>query len=102
MLPFLTSLDGWLFPLPELVLFAVCLLNFNLFLEPSFCYFSPINLGFWDVFLKDSSFLYMGRLLEGFGVGVISYTVCYSSYGKNFCELFGNCAFESLDFLTIY
>ncbi|CAD5170301.1 unnamed protein product [Musa acuminata subsp. burmannicoides] len=26
-------------------------------------------------FAKDSSFLYMGRLLEGFGVGVISYTV---------------------------
>jgi len=25
--------------------------------------------------VKDSSFLYMGRLLEGFGVGVISYTV---------------------------
>ncbi|XP_023537167.1 sugar transporter ERD6-like 6 [Cucurbita pepo subsp. pepo] len=26
-------------------------------------------------FAKDSSFLYMGRLLEGFGVGIISYTV---------------------------
>ncbi|XP_074572645.1 sugar transporter ERD6-like 4 isoform X1 [Curcuma longa] len=26
-------------------------------------------------FARDSSFLYMGRLLEGFGVGVISYTV---------------------------
>ncbi|XP_059592401.1 sugar transporter ERD6-like 6 isoform X2 [Vitis vinifera] len=26
-------------------------------------------------FAQDSSFLYMGRLLEGFGVGVISYTV---------------------------
>ncbi|CAL4895022.1 unnamed protein product [Urochloa decumbens] len=26
-------------------------------------------------FAKDSSFLFMGRLLEGFGVGVISYTV---------------------------
>ncbi|VAH10397.1 unnamed protein product [Triticum turgidum subsp. durum] len=26
-------------------------------------------------FAKDTSFLYMGRLLEGFGVGVISYTV---------------------------
>ncbi|KAI9113144.1 hypothetical protein K1719_015669 [Acacia pycnantha] len=26
-------------------------------------------------FAKDSSFLYLGRLLEGFGVGVISYTV---------------------------
>ncbi|PKA55575.1 Sugar transporter ERD6-like 4 [Apostasia shenzhenica] len=26
-------------------------------------------------FAKDSSFLYMGRLLEGFGVGVISYSV---------------------------
>uniref|UniRef100_A0A0E0PRD3 Major facilitator superfamily (MFS) profile domain-containing protein n=1 Tax=Oryza rufipogon TaxID=4529 RepID=A0A0E0PRD3_ORYRU len=26
-------------------------------------------------FAKDASFLYMGRLLEGFGVGVISYTV---------------------------
>lgn len=26
-------------------------------------------------FAKDSSFLYMGRMLEGFGVGVISYTV---------------------------
>ncbi|WJX84777.1 hypothetical protein P8452_67311 [Trifolium repens] len=25
--------------------------------------------------VKDSSFLYMGRLLEGFGVGIISYTV---------------------------
>ncbi|XP_037420796.1 uncharacterized protein LOC119285563 isoform X4 [Triticum dicoccoides] len=25
--------------------------------------------------LQDTSFLYMGRLLEGFGVGVISYTV---------------------------
>ncbi|CAL4909687.1 unnamed protein product [Urochloa decumbens] len=29
-------------------------------------------------FAKDSSFLFMGRLLEGFGVGVISYTVCSS------------------------
>lgn len=28
-------------------------------------------------FVKDSSFLYMGRLLEGFGVGVISYTVIF-------------------------
>ncbi|KAG4140257.1 hypothetical protein ERO13_D06G006651v2 [Gossypium hirsutum] len=26
-------------------------------------------------FARDSSFLYMGRLLEGFGVGIISYTV---------------------------
>jgi SP family facilitated glucose transporter-like MFS transporter 8 len=26
-------------------------------------------------FAKDTSFLYMGRLLEGFGVGIISYTV---------------------------
>ncbi|XP_066364161.1 sugar transporter ERD6-like 4 isoform X1 [Miscanthus floridulus] len=26
-------------------------------------------------FAKDASFLYMGRLLEGFGVGIISYTV---------------------------
>ncbi|KAK4778943.1 hypothetical protein SAY86_006471 [Trapa natans] len=26
-------------------------------------------------FAKDSSFLYMGRLLEGFGIGIISYTV---------------------------
>lgn len=26
-------------------------------------------------FAKDSSFLFMGRLLEGFGVGIISYTV---------------------------
>ncbi|KAK1549440.1 hypothetical protein Q3G72_002161 [Acer saccharum] len=26
-------------------------------------------------FAKDSAFLYMGRLLEGFGVGIISYTV---------------------------
>ncbi|KAL2569007.1 hypothetical protein AAZV13_18G102950 [Glycine max] len=26
-------------------------------------------------FAKDSSFLYMGRLLEGFGVGIISYVV---------------------------
>ncbi|KAK4745710.1 hypothetical protein SAY87_012022 [Trapa incisa] len=26
-------------------------------------------------FAKDSSFLYLGRLLEGFGVGIISYTV---------------------------
>ncbi|XP_057532549.1 sugar transporter ERD6-like 6 [Amaranthus tricolor] len=26
-------------------------------------------------FAKDSSFLYMGRMLEGFGVGIISYTV---------------------------
>ncbi|XVE94706.1 hypothetical protein REPUB_Repub02eG0031800 [Reevesia pubescens] len=26
-------------------------------------------------FAKDSSFLYMGRLLEGFGVGIISYTL---------------------------
>ncbi|PHU01296.1 Sugar transporter ERD6-like 7 [Capsicum chinense] len=26
-------------------------------------------------FAKDLSFLYMGRLLEGFGVGIISYTV---------------------------
>jgi SP family facilitated glucose transporter-like MFS transporter 8 len=25
--------------------------------------------------LQDSSFLYMGRLLEGFGVGIISYVV---------------------------
>uniref|UniRef100_A0A453J537 Major facilitator superfamily (MFS) profile domain-containing protein n=1 Tax=Aegilops tauschii subsp. strangulata TaxID=200361 RepID=A0A453J537_AEGTS len=24
---------------------------------------------------KDTTFLYMGRLLEGFGVGIISYTV---------------------------
>ncbi|XP_022144289.1 sugar transporter ERD6-like 6 isoform X2 [Momordica charantia] len=30
----------------------------------------PIQFGF-----TDSSFLYMGRLLEGFGVGIISYTV---------------------------
>lgn len=28
------------------------------------------------VCIQDSSFLFMGRLLEGFGVGVISYTVC--------------------------
>jgi hypothetical protein len=28
------------------------------------------------VHIQDSSFLFMGRLLEGFGVGVISYTVC--------------------------
>ena len=28
--------------------------------------------------LQDSSFLYMGRLLEGFGVGIISYTVSIS------------------------
>ncbi|KAL2998962.1 hypothetical protein AAZX31_09G131400 [Glycine max] len=26
-------------------------------------------------FAKDSSFLYMGMLLEGFGVGIISYVV---------------------------
>jgi len=30
------------------------------------------------VYFQDSSFLFMGRLLEGFGVGVISYTVCNS------------------------
>jgi SP family facilitated glucose transporter-like MFS transporter 8 len=29
-----------------------------------------------DLFVQDSSFLFMGRLLEGFGVGVISYVVC--------------------------
>jgi hypothetical protein len=29
-----------------------------------------------NCFIQDSSFLFMGRLLEGFGVGVISYTVC--------------------------
>lgn len=26
-------------------------------------------------FVQDSSFLFMGRLMEGFGVGIISYTV---------------------------
>ncbi|RLN01013.1 sugar transporter protein [Panicum miliaceum] len=31
-------------------------------------------------FAKDSSFLFMGRLLEGFGVGVISYTKQFTLY----------------------
>ena len=33
----------------------------------------PVNVCFT---IQDASFLYMGRLLEGFGVGIISYTVC--------------------------
>ncbi|KAL3527109.1 hypothetical protein ACH5RR_011765 [Cinchona calisaya] len=36
----------------------------------------PNILGWLTIsFAKDSSFLFMGRLLEGFGVGIISYTV---------------------------
>ncbi|XP_076915907.1 sugar transporter ERD6-like 6 [Bidens hawaiensis] len=36
----------------------------------------PNILGWLSIsFAKDTSFLYMGRLLEGFGVGIISYTV---------------------------
>ncbi|XP_010425914.1 PREDICTED: uncharacterized protein LOC104710954 [Camelina sativa] len=31
----------------------------------------------------DTSFLYMGRLLEGFGVGIISYTVILNSSGHH-------------------
>lgn len=37
--------------------------------------------------MQDSSFLYMGRLLEGFGVGVISYTVCLQFFNPKFSEL---------------
>jgi len=28
------------------------------------------------LYMQDASFLYMGRLLDGFGVGIISYVVC--------------------------
>ncbi|KAJ0237530.1 Sugar transporter ERD6-like 4 [Hirschfeldia incana] len=36
----------------------------------------PNSIGWLTIsFAKDTSFLYMGRLLEGFGVGIISYTV---------------------------
>ena len=39
----------------------------------------PVNVCFA---IQDASFLYMGRLLEGFGVGIISYTVL-QNYGTS-------------------
>ncbi|KAA3476370.1 sugar transporter ERD6-like 6 isoform X1 [Gossypium australe] len=38
-------------------------------------------------FARDSSFLYMGRLLEGFGVGIISYTVTWKNVPVYIAEI---------------
>jgi hypothetical protein len=44
--------------------------------------------------LQDTSFLYMGRLLEGFGVGVMSYVVCIIKLHALLClESMSTCAF---------
>jgi len=57
--------------------------------------FTNDNIGFDGCSaLQDTSFLYMGRLLEGFGVGVISYVVCIIKLHAWLClESMSTCAF---------